>query len=261
VRFRHVTAAATAAVLLAACGADDDPDLGAAPDAENGVDEGDLEDLLGEGEDELDLPDPDEFITDGVFRGQGVVLPIPDGWSLDEFALMQGLVVATSDEDAGQQLAAQAVDASALEQEQIDFDELLDLQRNQFAEVDADLQPDLDEEIDVEGAERAHRLRFEDIAVPDPQGGEDQPPFTLDLVLAQDGDGTVALFNYAAPSDSYDESIADRMINEAGIDPDSEPPSPDPMAPGGEGAPVEPDEGAGDGAEGLDDEGDAPADE
>ncbi|MFA9430879.1 hypothetical protein [Egicoccus sp. AB-alg2] len=222
-RLRNTTAAAAVAVLLAACGgAADETDPGAAPETTDEPTTDDPAEAPGEPE----LPDAEEFITDGEFRGQGVVLPVPDGWSVDEFGLLQGIVVATSDEDQSQQLAAQAVDASGLEEEQqIDFDELLELQRTQFQEVDPEIEPTIDEEVEVGGAERAQRLRFESVEV------EEQPAFTLDLVLADDGQGTIALFNYAAPSEAFDEEVADLLVTGAGIDPDSEPPSPEPMAP------------------------------
>ncbi|MFA9446502.1 hypothetical protein [Egicoccus sp. AB-alg6-2] len=224
-RLRQATAAAAAAVLLAACGgAADESDPEAAPGTDEDATTADPspDDPAAQ----PDLPDPEEFITDGEFRGQGVVLPLPDGWSVDEIALLQGLVVAVSDDDASQQLAAQAVDASALsEQEEVEFDDLLEMQRTQFEQLDADIAPTVDEAIEIEGAEQAHRLRFEDVALPD------QPEFWLDLILADNGDGRIALFNYAAPSDSFDESIADLMLEGAGIDPDSEPPAPQPMMP------------------------------
>lgn len=235
-RLRQATATAAVAVLIAACGgADGDPETDtAAPEATDGT----PDDAGDDGIDQPDLPDPDELVTDGEFRGQGVVLPVPDGWSIDEMALMQGLIVASSDDDPTQQLAAQAIDATALpDDETIDFDELLELQRTQFQEVDPDLAPTIDEEVEVEGATQAHRLRFEDVSLPE------QPAFRLELILAEDGDGRIALFNYAAPSDGFDEDIAELLIDGVAIDPDSEPPAP--MVPEEE----LPDEGAGDDTE------------
>ncbi|GGI06781.1 hypothetical protein [Egicoccus halophilus] len=254
-RLRNLTAAAAVAVLVAACGGNgDETEPEAAPETESGTTADPAED---DAVTEPELPDPDDFITDGEFRGQGVVLPIPEGWSVDEFSLLQGLVVAVDDEDPSQQLAAQAIDASALAaEEEIDFDELLELQRNQFGDLAEEAEPVVDEEVELSGADRAHRLRFDEVTI------EEQPAFSLDLILADDGDGTVALFNYAAPSEAFDEDIVELMLAGAGIDPDSDPLGPEPLPQQGpegtedgltdEPQPVEPDEGAGDGAEAPD---------
>lgn len=252
-RLRNLTAAASAAVLLAACGGTDDGDPGAAPETESddqteaeGAEE---EPSDGETLGDLELPEADEFIADGEFRGQGVVLPIPDGWTVDDMALLQGLVSATADEDRTQQLAAQAVDTAQLgEDQQVTFDDVLEIQRSQFAQIDPELEPTVDETVEVDGATAAHRLRFEGVQI------EDQPSFDLDVVLAEDGEGRIALFNYAAPTEAFDEAIAELMLDGAGIDPDSEPPAPEPAPQGGAGEsgeepiPAEPDEGIGDGA-------------
>lgn len=228
-RLRNMTAAASAAVLLAACGGTDDGDPGAAPetatDDETGADADGTEDEPNDGDTlgDLELPDPDEFIADGEFRGQGVVLPLPDGWSVDQMTLLQGLVSASADDDQMQQLAAQAVDTTQLgEDQQVSFDDLLEVQRSQFEAIDPDLTPSIDEAVDIEGATAAHRLRFEDVQI------DQQPAFDLELVLAEDGEGRIALFNYAAPTGDFDEAISELMLEGAGIDPDSQPPEPPP---------------------------------
>ncbi|MEX2503208.1 MAG: hypothetical protein WD378_00060 [Egicoccus sp.] len=272
-RLRNTTAAAAVAVLLAACGGDDDGDPGATSETEpetaesieeedsDGEDAGD--DAGGETLGDLELPDPDEFISDGEFRGQGIILPIPDGWSVDQMALLQGLVAASADDDQTQQLVAQAIDTTQLgEDQQISFDELIEVQRTQFDPIDPDLEPSVDEEVEIDGATAAHRLRFEDVQI------EEQPAFDLELVLAEDGEGRIALFNYAAPTDSFDDAIAEQMVDGVGIDPDSEPPEPQvPAAPqggagegGDEPIPVEPDEGIGDGAGPPEDDAEADTD-
>lgn len=265
-RLRKTTAAAAAAVLLAACGGGDDGDADATPETDSAAPaetETDGEGGDGESLGDLDLPDAEEFVSDGEFRGQGVVLPIPEGWSVDDMALLQGLVAASADEDQTQQLVAQAIDTADLaEDQQVSFEDLLEVQRTQFEPVDPDLEPSADEAVEIDGATTAHRLRFEDVQI------QEQPAFDLELVLAEDGEGRIALFNYAAPSDAFDEQIAELLVDGAGIDPDSEPPAPQtPAAPqdgaggGDEPIPVEPDEGIGDGAGPPEDEAGDGADE
>lgn len=225
-RLRKTTAAAAAAVLLAACGGTDG-DADTTPDAQTGTetetDAGTDADAEGEPESlgDLDLPDADEFIADGEFRGQGVVMPIPDGWTVDDMALVQGLVAASADEDQTQQLVAQAIDTADLgDDQQVTFEDLLEVQRTQFAPVDPDLEATVDEAVEIDGATSAHRLRFEQVQI------DEQPAFDLELVLAEDGDGRIALFNYAAPSEAFDDAVAELMMDGIGIDPDSEPPAP-----------------------------------
>ena len=165
----------------------------------------------------LGLVDPNDFVEDDVFRGQGIVLPAPEGWRFDEMAFAQGVVLA-SPEDGLQQLAGQAVDTEELDEE-LDFDELLDANRDQFA-----VSPTVDEEIDIDGAVRAHQLRFDEI----PAQQEGQAEGSLVLVLAESGDGQLAVFNYAAAVDDFEDDVA-ALLQEAGFDPDSDPAPPDPL--------------------------------
>jgi hypothetical protein len=224
VRIRKTLALAATAALVAACGAADDDDPSAqAQDGQEAPQEGpDAEnDPFG---DQPELDDPNEQIADGSYRGEGIVLPVPDGWRLDEMAFAQGLVLAMP-EDGSQQFFGQAVDTDDLPEE-IDFDELVAANRDQF-----EVGPTDDEEVELEGAAQAHLLRFDEL----PAQQEGEPEGTLVLVIADDGDGQIAVFNYAAPSDDFDEDHADLLLSEAGFDPDSDPSPPAPM---GEPAPA-----------------------
>jgi hypothetical protein len=218
---RLPAALAAAALFVAACG-DADPDTDpseppaegeAAP--ENDLDEGDLEgleDLLGE---QGDLEDPNELVEDGVFRGAGVVLPVPEGWSLDATAYAQGVVAAVN-EAGNQQLSAQAIDAEQIEAlgQSADLDTLLDNVR-QLGEAD------VDEEVELAGAERAHRLTYRDL----PAQQEGLPETSATIVLAQDDRGYLAEFTVSAAAEDYDDALEDLLLEQAGFDPDSEPPS------------------------------------
>jgi hypothetical protein len=235
---RGMALTAVAALTLAACG---DQDNGDDPTAqEDGqldgedLDEGDLEDLLGDDE---ELEDPNENIEDGVYRGSGVVLPIPDGWQIDPGAFQQGAILALAD-DQSQQLSARAIDAEEAEAagQPMDLDTLLDMIREDVGE-DADV----DEEIELEGAATAHRLTYLDL----PSQQEGAPDSSVTILIAEDGNGNVGEFTYAAEPDNYDEDIADLLATDAGFDPDSEPPAmpqaPQP-APEGEGGEMSPEE-------------------
>jgi hypothetical protein len=221
VRIRRTLALAAAAAMLAACGTTDDEPAAQPPEEQQAPEE------PGAGEDPFadqpELEDPNEQVADGAYRGEGIVLPVPDGWRVDEMAFAQGLVLAMP-EAGNEQLAGQAVDTADLE-EDIDFDELVAANRDQFESA-----PTEDEEVELQGAAQAHLLRFDGLA---PQQ-EGQPEGSLLLIMADDGEGRIAVFNYAAPTDDYDEQQADLLLSAAGFDPDS---APSPMAPVGEPAP------------------------
>jgi hypothetical protein len=198
---------------------------------EEDLDEEALEDLLA---DQQELPDPNDDVEDGVYRGNGVVLPVPEGWSIDPGALLQG-VVAAIPEDGAQQLTARAVDTDQAEAggaEPIVFDSLVASVRQQV-EQDAET----DEEIEVVGADRGHRLTYLDL----PGQQEGQPDAGITLVLAESAGRLLGEFVYSAASADYDDQIASRLVEEAGFDPDSEVPAPvqtpaPAPAPEGEGA-------------------------
>lgn len=216
---------AVGALALAGCAGGDDADEQATPPAT-------------EGGTEQAAPEPSGNVEDGVYRGNGIQVPIPDGFELDPAAEAQGVVVATS-ADGMQQLSARAVnaaDAEAAGGEEIDLDALVDSVRQQVGE-DAEI----DEEVEIEGADRAHRLTFANL----PGQGEGAPETSATVVFAQAGD-LIAEFVFSASTDSYDEAIATQMVDGAGFDPDSEPPAPQapPAPPGGgtEGTPPADDE-------------------
>lgn len=232
----------TAAIALAACGADDDTDgAQTAPDQQSAPEAQDDERPDGEQPDgdpsqpdgqDLELPDPDEMVSDGVFRGEGIVLPAPEGWAFDEMALSQGIVSAAT-EDGLEQLAGQALDTDEVPDEELTVETLIDANR---AQIPGD--PTVDESVEIDGAEEAHQLRYDDV---DPQI-EGQPTSSILMIVADDGNGRVAVFNYAAASDDYDDGNADLLLETAGFDPDSDPTPPAPMpVPEGE-APSELDE-------------------
>ncbi len=237
-RIRSTVTMLAAAGLLAACGADDDPqEQDAAPedgaedledpegdieDLEDGLEDGDLEDMMG------DLEDPNEFVSDGVFRGQGVVLPVPEGFELDEMAFAQGAIVAAA--GTSQQLAAEAVDTADLPDEQaFDYDELIEQNLTQIPE-----EPASDEEVDLDGAAQARALRFDDLSAPEQPGMEDEegqeaPATTAFIVFAEDGNGQLAVFNYLAESDEFDDDLPDELVAVAGFDDESDPEAPAPV--------------------------------
>lgn len=217
---RAAAMSAAAALALAACG-DDTDDQQAAPEGEEqdleDLDEGELEDLLGEQEGMEDLADPSEDIEDGVYRGNGVLLPVPDGWSIEPTALQQGVVAAIS-EDQEQYFSAQAIDIDEAEAagQDMDFETVLDQIRDQFGD-----NTEVDEEVELAGAERAHRLTLTDL--PPPQEG--MPEQHATIVFAEDGQGLMGQFEFAASVDEYDEDMESVLLASAGFDPDSEPPA------------------------------------
>lgn len=160
--------------------------------------------------------DPNDDVADGVYRGNGVALPIPDGWSIDPAAFQQG-VVAVMPENGAQQLTARAIDTEQAEASNagpMDIESLLDGVRQQI-----DQDPEADEEVDLVGAEQAHRLTY--LQLPAQQEG--QPETSATIVIADSGDGLVGEFAYSATVEDYNEDIASDLVDEAGFDPDSEP--------------------------------------
>jgi hypothetical protein len=173
-------------------------------------------------------PEPSGNVEDGVYRGNGIQVPIPDGFELDPSAEAQGVVVASS-ADGTQQLSARAVNAAEAEAaggEAIDLEALVDSVRQQVGG-----EADVDEEVEIDGADRAHRLTFTNL----PGQGEGAPETSATVVFAQAGD-LIAEFVFSASTDNYDDAIATQMVEGAGFDPDSEPPAmPAPPAPEGGG--------------------------
>ena len=185
--------------------------------------------------------DPNDDVEDGVYRGNGVTLPVPDGWSIDPAAFQQGVVAATP-EDGAQQLTAQAIDtasAGAAGAGPLDIESLLDGVRQQIQQ-----DPEVDEQVEVVGADNAHRLTY--LQLPAQQEG--QPESSATIVIAE-ADDLVGEFVYSAAGEDYEEAIASVLVDGAGFDPDSEPaelpqaPQPPPETEGGE--TEEPSEGTG----------------
>ena len=226
-----VTMVAAAGLLLAACGDDaDTADPDGAPE-EDALEEGLEEELEGELdgdlEDELlgDAEDPNDFVADGVFQGQGILLPVPESFELDQMAFAQGAVVATAGES--QQLAAEAIDMGELPDEQrVTYDEVIEQNLAQIPD-----EPISDEEVELEGAAQARALQFDDLAAGAPAAeGEEQPPETTALIVfAEDGSGQLAVFNYLAETAEFDEAVSEELLAVAGFDPDSDPTPPAPV--------------------------------
>jgi hypothetical protein len=213
---RVLALTAVAGLVLVGCGAEQEADAPAPTDQASDIAEGDR----------TDAPeDPNDDIEDGRYRGNGVVLPVPEGWSLDPMAFSQGLVAAVSG-DGTQQMTAQAIDTEQAQAagQPMELDVLLDGIRQQIGQ-DADV----DEEIRVDGAERAHQLTYLEL----PPQQEGAPEVSVTLVLAEDGQGLVGEFVYSAATESYDSDTASLLVADAGFDPDSEPPAmpPPPPAP------------------------------
>lgn len=227
---RGLALTAVAAMFLAGCGTDQGqeadetstPDESSATDQpETGATDGEqpdadaLEDLMGGTE---GMEDPNEDVEDGVYRGVGVVLPVPEGWSLNQQAFAQGVVAAAS-EDQTQQLTARAVDTAAMEAagQDMALDSLV-----AGVKESVEQEPEVDEEVELAGADRAHRLTYLDI--PGPQEGA--PSSSATIVVAEGGDGLVGEFVFSATTDSYDEDVTSQLLEQAGFDPNSEPPAP-----------------------------------
>ena len=224
--FRTTAVAAAAALTLAACGEDNDDqalpeDDPAAEDLEDLEDDA-LDDMLG---DQEDMEDPNEDVEDEVYRGIGIVLPVPEGWRIDPQAFQQGAIVAMT-EDQSQQVVGMAANDEehwqTLTQLPADIDGILETIRPELGD-----ELTVDEEVEIEGAERAHRLTLEDMPPPEGQPGAEEMGNSSQTVIFAEGDGgAMAQFAVAAATDDYDAEIADLLVAVAGFDPDSEPPEP-----------------------------------
>lgn len=215
--YRRASAAiAVAGLLLAGCGDGQDPGEQAAtePPTDQPATDGATpsDGAIGD----PDLADPNEDVVDGVYRGLGVVVPVPEGWSLDPRAFAAGTVAAVS-EDGTQQMTARAIDTEEAEAagEPLDMETMLDDVRQQAGQ-----ESDVDEEVDVSGADRAHRLSF--LALPPPQEG--LPGISVTIVVAESDEDVIAQFAYSATDEDYDQDTVALLLDGAGIDHDSEPP-------------------------------------
>lgn len=211
---------ATAGLLLAGCGGGEE--AGQEPtDGQTGTEQAPGSATEGAGQ------DPAQNIEDGVYAGNGVLLPVPDGFSVNPQALAQGIVAAVSD-SGQQQLTAQAVDTAQLQGQgqDLDLETLVDSVRSQI-----ESEPTVDEEVELANAERAHRLTYLEMPAQNQgaptEGTENAQPQTnsATIVIAESSEGLVGEFSFSAPSGEYDEEIADLLVSEAGFDPESEPPA------------------------------------
>jgi hypothetical protein len=223
-----------AALLLVAtaCAADpdsagdDDPDREATGELEQLEDTDDPAGSDEVGEDPAaELEDPNDYVVDGVFTANGVILPAPEGWSFDEFAFASGVALALAPEGE-QQIAAEAVDPASLP-EDVTFEQVVAANRDSV-----DQAPVVDEAIDLPGARRAIQLRYLDL--PTSEDAPDGQPASTSVVLliAEREDGVLGVFNYAAASEDFDDEIAELLLATAGFDPDSDPTAPLPLPAG-----------------------------
>jgi hypothetical protein len=212
VRRRLAVPILAAAVVLAACGGGDPaPEVPTVQAPETGFDPPDERPGLGPDDDVLELP----RIVDDTLRAEGVVLPVPEGWSVDETAFAQGLVgVSPGGEPPSQLLIASGAIESdpVFGVEGLSYDEILEAFAGLVPEG-----PAVDEEVQIEGAERARLLRYNQVEMM-----EGQEPTDEVLLLVDAGGGQVALFNYAAPSAIFDEEVLQLLLDEAALDPDHE---------------------------------------
>ena len=81
----------------------------------------------------------------------------------------------------------------------------------------------MDEDIEIDGATEARQLRYD--ALPPQQEG--QPEISLLLIVADNGDGRLAVFNYAAATDDFEDAKAEQLVDLAGFDPESDPTPPE----------------------------------
>ena len=211
---------AAAGLLLAGCG-DSEPSGQEPTDGQTGTEQASGAATDGAGQ------APAENIEDGVYAGNGVLLPVPDGFTVNQQALSQGIVAAVS-QNGSQQLTAQAVDTAQLQGQgqDLDLDTLVESVRSQIQ-----AEPTVDEEVELANAERAHRLTYLEMpaqnqATPT-EGTESAAPQlnSATIVIAESGDGVVGEFSFSASAEEYDQAIADRLVAEAGFDPDSDPPA------------------------------------
>lgn len=222
---RAVASAAALLVLLAACADGSVTDTGEAADEDAVGELEELDDSDGSPgatapEDPLaDLEDPNDLVEDGIFAANGVVLPAPEGWSFDELAFAGGVALALAPEGE-EQIAAEAVDPTTLPEE-VTFDQVVTANRDA---VEQD--PVVDEAVDLPGARRAVQLRYVDLPTAE-DAPEGQPESTsVVLLVAEREDGILAVFNYAAASEDFDDRIAELLLATAGFDPDSDPATP-----------------------------------
>lgn len=157
--------------------------------------------------------DPGE-VEDGVIAAQGVVVPLPDGWARSETAADQGLI-AIAPAMAEGEVPEEFVVAGPVERSPLagaaggTFEGALGAIREAYPGV-----PDIDEEVEIRGAERARLLRFDGITA-----REGAPPTTELVILAAGDSGGLWVFTYTAPPRDFDEALADDLVETARLAP------------------------------------------
>jgi hypothetical protein len=236
VRIRTLVPVLTLVAVLAGCASDPDAaddqgteDTAATDDTEPAAtEEGDaldedaaLDEALGDLEavEEPTLEDLGVRVSDDAVRGLGVVLPLPAGWEFDPVPASQGALFASDGGLDPEQLlfAVAGIESDpASGFEGLGLEDALEVVRGSVP-----MDPDRDEAVSLEGAVAAQLLEYEDVQI----GSEtDGGPVSYQVViLAEDAEGMLALFNYVALSGSEDLAVTDQLLAEAGFDPDSEP--------------------------------------
>jgi hypothetical protein len=235
VRIRNLVPVLTLVAVLAGCATDPDTTDGAAAgDLETtdevvddtdaaGTDGSALEDVLGDLEpiEEPSLEDLGVSVSDDAVRGLGVVMPLPDGWEFNPEPASQGALFASDGVVDPEQLlfAVAGIESDpASGFEGLGLEDALGVLR-----ASVPMTPDRDEAVSIEGAVAAQLLEYDEVQI----GGEGEggtASYQV-VILAEDADGMLALFNYVALSGSEDAGVTDRLLAEAGFDPDSQPPS------------------------------------
>lgn len=227
--------------VLVGCGTDpattddqatDEPTGSAATDDQTGTEEAGpdeldaaaLEEALGDLEpvEEPSLEDLGVSVSDDAVRGLGVVMPLPEGWEFDPVPASQGALFASAGGLDPEQLlfAVAGIESDpASGFEGLGLEEALDVVRGSVP-----MTPDRDEAVDLEGAVAAQLLEYEEVDI---GSQEDGGPASYQVVLlAEDAEGMLALFNYVALSGAEDVGVTEQLLAEAGFDPGSEPLAP-----------------------------------
>jgi hypothetical protein len=233
VRIRTFVPVLTLVAVLAGCATDpdatDDPTSTESDTTDEvvddteaaGTDEAALEDVLGD-LDPAEAPSLEELgvsVTDDEVRGLGVIMPLPDGWEFDPVPASQGALFASAGGADPEQLlfAVAGIESDpASGFEGLGLDDALDVVRGSVP-----MTPDRDEAVELDGAVAAQLLEYEEVRI----GSEEEggPVSYQAVILAEDADGVLALFNYVALSGAEDAGVTEQLLTEAGFDPASEP--------------------------------------
>lgn len=173
------------------------------------------------------LPVPSLLVRKGRFTGQGVIVPVPDGWDVDRNNLAAGQVIVTPGDIVDTQRIVVADDVLTSPYSGLEGDSLKELVRQ--VRRARDDEPLVDKALKkFKGAERAHQLLFETASRTGATEGTEGtpppgPPVRELMILAESPDGQFALFYYRALKADFNPGLARRLRKQAGLDPDSEP--------------------------------------